>query len=369
MDRHRETNENAGTDRYGEMNENARTDRRGETNKNAGTDRRREMNENAGTDGRGEMNENELTEACDDEYGGKTVTYLVGDGEAGRHLRDILRGPMGVSYSAMKSAKWNGRLYVNGEGAHTNRILQAGDLIRINWEADKPVYTLKPYDYPISVAYEDEDLLIVDKPAGLASQSSRNHPDDSLENALYARAGCPANFIYRPVNRLDKGTGGLMAVARNPYSQHLLQKQLHTDSFLRRYLAMTDGCPPAEEGTIRLPIGKEKGATIRRTVMPEGKPSVTRYRVLKTDQHRSLLLLQLETGRTHQIRVHLSALGCPVRGDFLYGKEDPAFPGCLALHSAVLRLVHPVKEEPLCLISLPSWAGDIEDSVLLMDFD
>lgn len=298
------------------------------------------------------------------------MKYTVGPAENGKKVRDILRRSMGVSYTALKSAKWNGRIRVNGEPVRADETVTTGDIVSMDWAEDEPVYALKPYDLPLEVPYLDEHLMAVVKPAGIASQSSRNHPDDSLENAVYAYFNCPDNFIYRPVNRLDKGTGGLMIIARTPHAQHLLQKQLHTPSFRRRYLAWTEGRPEQDEGVLEYPIAKAPGATVRRTVSPEGKPSVTRYRVLREQGDGALVLLELETGRTHQIRVHLSHIGCPVRGDFLYGRELPEeLPGCFALHSAMLELVHPVTGEMIRLSSLPEWADGMDDSVLFMDFD
>ena len=297
------------------------------------------------------------------------MEYTVKPEEEGKKVRDILRRSMGVSYTAMKSARWNGRIFLNGAPARADAPAAAGDIVRIEWAEDLPVYKTKAYDLPLRVPYLDEELMVVDKPAGLASQSSRNHPDDSLENAVYAWLGCPEHFVYRPVNRLDKGTGGLMAIARTPHMQHLLQKQLHTLAFRRRYLAWTDGRPEQDEGVLDFPIAKAPGATVRRIVSPEGKPSRTRYRVLREQEGGALILLELETGRTHQIRVHLNQIGCPVRGDFLYGTERPEeFPGCFALHSAVLETVQPVTGEDIRLTSLPEWAEGIDDSVLLMDF-
>ena len=298
------------------------------------------------------------------------MEYKVKPEEDGRKVRDILRGSMGVSYTALKSAKWNGRIFLNGETVRADAKASAGDTVEIEWAEDAPVYTLKPFDMPGVVPWEDEHLLIAVKPAGIASQSSRNHPDDSLENAVYARFGCPENFIYRPVNRLDKGTGGLMAVARTPHAQHLLQKQLHTPAFRRRYLAWTDGKPAKDEGVLDFPIAKAPGATVKRIVSEEGKPSRTKYRVLREQGDGALVLLELETGRTHQIRVHLSHIGCPVKGDFLYGTERPeAFPGCFALHSALLEVRHPVTGELIRVTSLPEWVKDVDPSVLLLDFD
>ena len=298
------------------------------------------------------------------------MEYTAGPEDEGRRVGDILRRGMGVSYTAVKSAKWNGRIRLNGEPVKTDAAVRRGDVVGIGWAEDEPAYALKPFELPLEIPLEDRHLMAVVKPAGIASQSGRNHPDDSLENAVYAYLGCPEDFVYRPVNRLDKGTGGLMLIARTPHAQHLLQRQLHTPSFRRRYLALTDGMPPDREGVLDFPIARAPGATVRRTVSPEGKPSRTRYRVLREDGNGALLLLELETGRTHQIRVHLSHIGCPVRGDFLYGTEQPeAFPGCFALHSAALEADHPLTGERIRLASLPAWAGDVEDSVLFMDFD
>ena len=298
------------------------------------------------------------------------MEYRVGPEETGWKIREVLRRSMGVSYTAMKSAKWNGRITLNGNPARANERVAEGDTVNIDWAEDVPVYTLKPFDFPIRVPYVDEHLMAVDKPGGIASQSSRNHPDDSLENAVYSWSGCPENFVYRPVNRLDKGTGGLMIIARTPHAQHLLQKQLHTPVFRRRYLALTDGIPAEKEGILDFPIAKVPGATIKRMVSPEGKSSRTRYKVLRKQGNGALVLLELETGRTHQIRVHLSHIGCPVRGDFLYGTENPEeFPGKFALHSAMAELRHPMTGEMIRLTSLPEWADDIDPSVLFVDFN
>lgn len=298
------------------------------------------------------------------------MDYTVRPEEDGRRVRDILRRSMGVSYTALKSAKWNGRIRLNGEPVRADARTAPGDLVSIEWAEDEPVYALKPYPMDFEVPWMDEHLMIAVKPAGTASQASRNHPEDSLENAVYAYFGCPENFVYRPVNRLDKGTGGLMVIARTPHAQHLLQRQLHTPDFRRRYLALTDGMPEKPEGIIDLSVGKMPGATVKRAVLEEGKPSVTRYRVLKEVNGGALILLELETGRTHQIRVHLSHIGCPVRGDFLYGTERPEeYPGCFALHSAMLDTVHPLTGERIRLTNLPEWAEGIGSDVLFMDMN
>lgn len=266
-------------------------------------------------------------------------------------LRDVLRRGMGVSYTALKSAKWSGGITLNGIVTPVDAFVRAGQTVAIHFRENAPVYAVKPYDLPLHIAYADESLLVVDKPAPLASQSSALHPDDTLENALYAYLGCPADFVYRPVNRLDKGTSGLMVVARDAHSQHRLQQLLHTPDFVRTYQAVVEGCPPAASGVIDAPIGKEDAASIRRVITPSGKPSVTHYQVLHRGKTRSLVRLTLETGRTHQIRVHMSFIGCPVVGDFLYGTEIPELPGRFALHASGLTLHHPMTGTVLTLSS------------------
>lgn len=280
---------------------------------------------------------------------GDRMDYVVK--EDGRRLRDVLRRDMGVSCSAMKSAKWDGRILVDGVSTPVSAMLRAGQVVTMLWPEEQPVYQLQPYEMALNIPYEDEHLMVIDKPAPLASQSSAGHPDNSLENAVFAYMGCPKDFIYRPVNRLDKGTSGLMVVAKTPHAQHLLQKQLHTEAFQRVYLAVVEGVPEGETGIIDAPIAKVEAASIRRHVCSGGKPSVTHYRVERVCGGRALVRLKLETGRTHQIRVHMSHMGCPVCGDFLYGTELTQLPGRFALHSAELILVHPLTGEKLHIVS------------------
>ena len=280
------------------------------------------------------------------------MEYRVSAEEEGQRVREILRGGMRLSYSAMKSAKWNGSILKNGAPVFVDERVRAGDLLSVRWAEKAPVYQTEPWETPLRVPWMDEQLMVVDKPAPMASQSSAGHPKDSLENAVYAFLGCPTGFIYRPVNRLDRGTSGLMVIARTPWAQDQLQRSLHTGAFLREYLAMTEGVPSPPEGLIDAPIAKEAAASVRRIVTAEGKPARTAYRVIDIRGGRAMVRLRLETGRTHQIRVHLSHIGCPVCGEFLYGRELPEeFPGRFALHSALLELRHPLSGEVIRLES------------------
>ena len=150
------------------------------------------------------------------------------------------------------------------------------------------------------------------------------------------------DFLFHPVNRLDKGTTGLMVVAKSGYVHNLLRRDLHSDRFRREYRGICLGCPDAERGTIDAPIGRDETSTVRRRVRPDGAPSLSHYQVLQRRDGLSLVKLVPETGRTHQLRLHMAAIGCPLAGDWLYGTEDPSLISRPALHSYALELVHPV---------------------------
>lgn len=269
-------------------------------------------------------------------------------------VRSVAHNSLHISGSQLKHAKCNDGIYLDGHPVHTNVRVQKGQELTITLTEAKTIPIL-PYDLPLQLPYRDEAFVVVDKPAPLPSVPSTRNSQPTLQNALFAHLGCPKGFLYRPVNRLDKGTSGLMTVAMNAHAQHQLQSMLHTPAFTRHYLAICQGIPPQTQGTICQPIAKAEGATIRRQVSEAGKEAVTHYRVLQKAGNRTLLSLQLETGRTHQIRVHMQWLGCPVVGDFLYGEETEELPGRFALHSHRLCISHPFSGQSLSIESpLPS---------------
>ena len=275
----------------------------------------------------------------------RTLTAIAAEKDAGRRLKYFVRGDMGVSYGQFSALKQRNGLLLNGVCVHANQILNPGDAVTVVLEDAPGEKAVAPEQGPVAIVYEDEDLVIIDKPAPLACQCSPKQPEGTLENRLAWIYRDRPDFVFRPLNRLDRGTSGLMAAAMNAYAAQRLQRQLHTDQFVREYLAVTEGCMEGS-GVIDAPISKEDAATVRRVVDPaSGKPAVTHYRVERPGDRYSLVRLKLETGRTHQIRVHLSYLGHPIAGDFLYGTEDPRLPGRFALHSTRIRLVHPVSGE------------------------
>ena len=273
-----------------------------------------------------------------------TYRFVIPPAFDGKLVRQAVLQGLRLSNGQFKRAKFEGSVTLDGESVMADRPVRAGQTLCLF--VPEPANT-QPEDMllPLTVAYEDENLLMVDKPAPLPSASSCRQQAPTLENAVYHYLGCPEGFVYRPVNRLDKGTSGLMLAAKNAHAQHLLQQLLHTDAFVREYLAVVEGRPPEAEGVVDLPIGKVDEASVHRQVRPDGKPARTFYRMVATGNGRSLLLLRLDTGRTHQIRVHMQALGCPIAGDFLYGTELDCLPQRFALHSAYVKLRHPVTQK------------------------
>ena len=274
----------------------------------------------------------------------RELTAVASEADAGRQVKFFVRGGMGVSCHQLARLKVQGGLMVNGIVVHANHLLAAGDVVTVRLE-DAPGAAIVPDPTPVDVLWEDDDLLILDKPAPLATQCSVKQTAMTLENRLAWRYREDPGFVFRPLNRLDKGTSGLLAAAKNAHACQRLQRQLHTDAFLREYLAVVEG-RMSGEGVVDAPIAKEAAATVRRVIDHErGVRAVTHYKVEQSSERYSLVRLRLETGRTHQIRVHMASIGHPVLGDFLYGREDPRLPGRFALHSTRIRLTHPVTGE------------------------
>ncbi|MGN0847766.1 MAG: RluA family pseudouridine synthase, partial [Kiritimatiellia bacterium] len=231
-------------------------------------------------------------------------------------------------------------------------VVRAGDEVSILIEQEGAVSPgVVPTPGDVDVVYEDDYILVLNKPANMPVHPSAGHFDDSLANRCAARFG----GVFRPVNRLDAGTSGLMVVARDAHVHALLCKALHTGDFERRYLAVAEGVFAEKQGIVDAPIARVEGSAIQRCVSPDGQRAVTHYRVLRNNSRFSLVELTLETGRTHQIRVHMaSTLGCPIAGDAVYGRPGwdrrlvPP-PRRQLLHAWKLELKHPVTRQPLVL--------------------
>ena len=278
----------------------------------------------------------------------------IGPELAGADVNSLLRRRLGLSGTVLRRIKWlPDGITVDGVRVTVRYRVQPGQTLSVRISDPDSAGQPVPVDGPVDVVWEDADLAVVNKAPGVLVHPSHGHFDDTVGNYLMARwrkNGEEAGF--HPVHRLDKGTTGLLAVAKHPYGQEKLKNQLHTGHFRRVYLAVCDGIPAPPEGIIDAPIGAVPGSLIAREVRADGKAASTHYRVLRTSGARSLVELELETGRTHQIRVHMAHIGCSLTGDFLYGTEDHDLISRPALHSARLELTHPVTGERLAL-SLP----------------
>ncbi|HEY8869800.1 MAG TPA: RluA family pseudouridine synthase [Candidatus Limnocylindrales bacterium] len=276
-----------------------------------------------------------------------TVPPDARPGRVDRFLADVT----GLSRSYVQKLISAGHLTAEGQPLRANAIVTGGTALRLVVPAPEPAALEAESDIEVSIVYEDADLLIVDKPAGLVVHPSPGHSAGTLVNALLGRAGGAEyggiSGVRRPgiVHRLDRDTSGLLMIAKNDAAQASLMGQLKARRVKKTYLALVQGSVAAAVGRVEAPIGRDPGHRTRMAVVSGGRPSVTGYRVRERFREWTYLELELITGRTHQIRVHLAAIGHPVAGDPLYGtgtsRRGPEGLDRLFLHAWRLELTSP----------------------------
>ena len=279
----------------------------------------------------------------------RTLRFTVPPEGEGKRARAVLQGALGLSAGLVTRLKHReNSLRINGVPARTVDVLRAGDLVEVEVGDAKPG-AFAPARGALDVVWEDEDTLIINKPAGVAVHGRSDKGEPTVGSLVAAYLG--TNAPFHPVNRLDRGTTGLMCAAKTGWMHERLRRILHTPDFRREYLALCTGELPGESGVIDAPIarfGEEK----RFCVSPEGAPSLTRWELVSRRGGLSLVRLRPETGRTHQIRVHMASIGCPLLGDRLYGRASPLIDRP-ALHSSALRLRHPLTGEEISVSAPP----------------
>lgn len=285
----------------------------------------------------------------------RSLNYKITTEYEGATLLTFLKEMQYSSHIIAHLKRTENGIVINGIWSRVCDTLHAGDIVTITLLETESSENIVPTCLPLDIVYEDEDLMIINKAADTPIHPSQNNYHNTLANAVayyYAQKNEP--FIYRCINRLDRDTTGLLILAKHMYSASLLSKMVQNHEIHREYLAIATGDVPVS-GTITAPIGRVDGSTIERQVdEANGEYACTHYRCLAQKNGYSLVSLQLETGRTHQIRVHMKHIGHPLPGDFLYHSDYTVIQR-QALHSHRLSFVHPITKKPMEFVAeLPS---------------
>ena len=278
----------------------------------------------------------------------RRIEYSIKENNAGITISSFLKSLGYSSQNLIQLKKQADSILINGCPCYMNVPLQAGDLLTVHIWEEISSEKIPPVELPLNILYEDEDLMVLNKAAGMPIHPSLNNYENSLANGLawyFASQGKP--FIFRCVNRLDRDTSGLTIIAKHMVSAGILSGMASRHQLHREYLAIVQGNVKPAEGTVDAPIGRRAGSIMERTIdWNHGEHAVTHYRVLQSSQTHSLISLKLDTGRTHQIRVHMTYLGFPLIGDYLYN-PDFSLINRQALHSCHLSFLHPMTGKPM----------------------
>jgi 23S rRNA pseudouridine1911/1915/1917 synthase len=280
------------------------------------------------------------------------IVLDVADKDNGERLdRWIASRVADISRSYAQNLMRAGDVYVNGEVAKPARRVHLGDRVEILLPPVEAPPKLTPAYVPVPIVFEDENVIVFNKPPGMVTHPAPGHEHGTLVNALKAlRPDLKLTPVERPgvVHRLDKDTSGLIVVAKNDAARRFLLKQWQERDVVKRYLTLVHGVVPEEEGTINAPISRDPNNRKRMAVVAGGRPAITHFRVLERFPDATLLAVTIETGRTHQIRVHLGFIGYPVIGDQLYGKRPFRVPVPRQfLHASYLKFVLPESGKPI----------------------
>ncbi len=292
--------------------------------------------------------------------------YIVTKEDDGLPIKKLIRTKFTFSSRLMTKLKMQNLIFLNGEPTAGWIIPNPGDIITVKLPEEKSDFPAE--DIPISPVYEDDDLLILNKQPGVTVHPTKGHPVHTLANGLmkYMEDTNQA-FKIRFINRLDMDTSGLLAVAKNSHAQDDFTKQMQANQTKKCYLAIVNGIVKDDDFTINLPIGRPDPEEVRRGVMDDGYPSITHVHTIERyakDNGYTLVELLLETGRTHQIRVHMSHIGHPLVGDELYGGNNPNLLNRQALHAYKLSFRHPVSSEPIVVTApLPQDIKDVIEKI------
>lgn len=270
--------------------------------------------------------------------------------ESNISINDILTKKLDISTRLKNKLINNKKVLLNDAFVDTRKIAHLGDIITIDLNYEEDTSNIVPTKMDLNIVYEDEYLLAINKPAGFAIHPSILHFSDSLANGVrYYFDSIGLKKKIRAVNRIDLNTSGLVLFAKNEYIQECLIQQMSSSIFEKTYLAIVCGKLPNKKGTINAPIFRKENSIIERCISEKGQTAITHYEVLQEFKEYSLVKCKLETGRTHQIRVHMAYLGNPLLGDTLYGFANQDLIDRQALHSYTMNFIHPISKEKIFL--------------------
>ena len=275
------------------------------------------------------------------------LEYKVKKTDNYMNLKELLKTYFQISDRLLIKLKNNRKIFVNGNLAFVNMGLNVGDNISIFIDFIENNSNIVPNAIPLDIVYEDDALLIINKPTGIPVHPSMEHYTDSLSNGVrFYFDKIRLHKKIRPVNRLDKDTSGLIVFAKNEYIQECLVRQMKTKQFVKEYIAICDGIFDNKFGTINAPIARKENSIIERCVSEAGDTAITHYEIIKTYANYSVVKCTLETGRTHQIRVHMAYIGHPLLGDTLYSSPSTII-NRQALHAYKIKFIHPITKQKL----------------------
>lgn len=277
------------------------------------------------------------------------LSYTVKQNDSYINVLDVLKNEFLLSARLITKLKQSNNIFFNEEITYTKKLVCANDVVSVLIDFVEDNSNIVATNIPLDIIYEDEYLLSINKPANMPVHPSMLHYEETLSNAVkYYFDTLNLKRKIRIVNRLDKDTSGIVIFAKNEYIQECLIKQMKTKELKKEYLAVVTGYLQKKSDTLCFPISRKEGSIIERTVNPNGDIAITHYNILKEQNNLSLVHVFLETGRTHQIRVHFSHINHPILGDTLYGTPSPLI-NRQALHSYKITLLHPISKQILTL--------------------
>lgn len=260
-------------------------------------------------------------------------------------IKDYLKNIENLSSRLVRKALREGRIFLNKKKVIKKAKVNSNDIIYIYMPKEEH-QNIEPEKMKLHIIYEDEDILVINKQPGIVVHPTKRHPNGTLSNGvLYYFKENNEKCIVRLVSRLDMDTSGLILIAKNQFSHMALARDMEKEYFKKMYIAVVHGNMHEKQGVIDLPIGRSEEESIKRVVTDKGQNSITKYKVIESLKSGDIVQLELETGRTHQIRVHMSHINHPLYGDSLYGKEEKDYINRQALHAYRLEFPHPRTSE------------------------